>query len=69
MFDSAISIVQAACDKESDCVDNYPENLQSTGQFERMEDAADNLNEALEKLDEAKERLDEAKELLLAAIG
>lgn len=47
-------MVDAVCDKEQDCVDNYPENLQSTERFERMEDAVESLNEALEKIDDAK---------------
>ncbi|WP_304432874.1 hypothetical protein [Acutalibacter muris] len=47
-------MVDTVCDKEQDCVDNYPENLQGTERFERMEDAVDNLNEALEKIDDAK---------------
>lgn len=47
-------MVDTVCDKEQDCVDNYPENLQSTERFERMEDAVENLNEALEKIDDAK---------------
>ena len=42
------TMVDMVCDKEQDCVDNYPENLQG------MEDAVDNLNEALEKIDDAK---------------
>lgn len=48
------TMVDTVCDKEQDCVDNYPENLQSTERFERMEDAVENLNEALEKIDDAK---------------
>lgn len=48
------TMVDVVCDKEQDCIDNYPENLQGTDRFERMEDAVDNLNEALEKIDEAK---------------
>ena len=54
------AIVQSVCDQEEDCVDNYPENLQSTEKFERMEDAVENLNEALEKIDDAKDRIQAA---------
>lgn len=49
------TMVDAVCDKEQDCMDNYPENLQNTDRFERMEDAVENLNEALEKIDDAKD--------------
>lgn len=48
-------VVEAVCDKEQDCLDNYPENLQGTERFERAEVAADSLNDAMEKLEEAKE--------------
>ena len=54
---SAICIVQRVCDKEEDCMDSYPENLQGSERYEQMEDAVDNLNEALEKLGEAKENI------------
>lgn len=49
MLSNAASVVERVCDKEQDCVDNYPENLQSTERFEKMEDALDSLNDALEK--------------------
>jgi hypothetical protein len=55
MLSSAARIIESVCDKEEDCRDNYPENLQSTGCFEQMETAIDNLNEAMERLDDAKE--------------
>ena len=54
MLNSAASIVEAVCDKEQDCVDNYPENLQTTDRFEYMENAVDSLNDALEKIDDTK---------------
>lgn len=57
---SAIGIVQRVCDKEEDCMDSYPENLQGSERYEQMEDAVDNLNEALEKLGEAKESVQAA---------
>lgn len=42
-LESARSIVDAVCDKEQDCMDNYPENFQYTEQFERTETAVDSL--------------------------
>lgn len=56
------AIVESICDKEEECVDNYPENLQSTEQFERIEDAVDNLNNALEMLGDAREYIEAAIE-------
>lgn len=52
--------VSVVCDKEEDCLDNYPENLQGTERYEQAEDAVDSLNDALEKLDEAKECIQNA---------
>jgi hypothetical protein len=55
MINSAASIIDSVYDKEQDCLDNYPENLQNTDRFECMENAVENLSDALEKIDEAKE--------------
>ena len=55
MLSNAASVVERVCDKEQDCVDNYPENLQSTERFEK-----DSLNDALEKIDDAKSHIQSA---------
>ncbi len=60
MLSSVAVIVESVCDKEEDCLDNYPENLQSTERFGKIEDAVDNLNEALEKIDDAKGYIESA---------
>lgn len=60
MLSSAASIVETVCDNEQDCMDNYPENLQGTEKFERMEDAVDSLSDALEKIDDAKGHIQSA---------
>lgn len=60
MLSNAAFIVETVCDKEQDCVDNYPENLQSTERFEHMEAAVDSLNDALEKIDDAKGHIESA---------
>ncbi len=60
LLSGAASIVEAVCDKEQDCVDNYPENLQGTERFEHMEAAVDSLNDALEKIDDAKGYIESA---------
>lgn len=54
------SVVEAVCDKEQDCMDNCPENLQGSERYEHMEDTVDNLNDALERLEEAKEYIEAA---------
>lgn len=60
MLSSAASVLQIVCDKEQDCLDNCPENLQYTERFEHTELAVDSLNDALEKLEEAKEHIQTA---------
>lgn len=60
MLSNVSSIVERVCDEEQDCMDNYPENLQGTDRFERMEAAVDSLNDALEKIDEAKDCIQSA---------
>lgn len=60
MLANVAAIVESVCDKEEDCMDNYPENLQNTERFENMEAAVDNLNDALEKLDDAKGNIEAA---------
>ena len=60
MLANVAAIVESVCDKEEDCMDNYPENLQSTERFENMEAAVDNLNDALEQLDDAKGHIESA---------
>lgn len=59
-IERAIILSEIVLDKESDCIDNYPENLQGTETFEKMENAVDCLNDALESLEEAKEKIEEA---------
>ena len=57
---NVIIIVDQVCDKEEDCVDNYPENLMGSEKFEQMEAAVENLNEAMDKLEDAKECIQSA---------
>ena len=60
VLSSELLIIERVCDKEQDCVDNYPENLQTTDRYEHMEAAVDNLNDAMEKIEEAKEHIQSA---------
>lgn len=57
-LDRAQAIVDRVCDEEQDAADNYPENLQGTDTYEKMEMAVDSMNEAIDKIDEVKECLD-----------
>lgn len=60
LLSSASYIVQRVCDKEENCVDNYPENLQGTERYEIMERTADCLNDALDIFDDLKDKLNMA---------
>lgn len=61
-LERASNIVSKVLDDEQDCLDNMPENLQSSERYERMEAAIDKLEEAIEQIDSAKENIDEASE-------
>lgn len=60
MLSNATLIIEAVCEKEEDCLDNYPENLQGTERYEKMEDAVDRLNDALENIETAKSSVESA---------
>lgn len=55
-----VSILQGVCDKEESCAENYPENLQNSDKYEKMESAIEHLNDAIDKLDEVKELISAA---------
>lgn len=55
--DSAARILQGVCGQEEDCLDNCPENLQSSERYERMEETVEALGEAIDKLDEVRETI------------
>ena len=54
LLDTVCEMVEEVYDREQDCVDNYPENLQFSERYERMEEIVDELNDALGKLEEVK---------------
>lgn len=60
LLDQAASIIELAMEQESDCVDNMPESLQDSEQYEKMELAIDNLQAALEHIESTKDCIDEA---------
>ncbi len=53
----ARQIVDGVAADEQDSADNYPENLQGSDAYGRMETAADALSDAIEMLDEAEESI------------
>lgn len=58
--EAIVAILQGVCDKEENCMDNYPENLQGTEKYEKMEDAVEHLNDAIDKLEEARDSISAA---------
>lgn len=50
----AVDIIERTKDDESDCLDNMPENLQSSERYAAMENAIDHLEDALSSLEDAK---------------
>ena len=56
MLSNAASVVERVCDKEQDCVDNYPENLQSTERFEMMRSKKSTMQKATFSLLSSKEK-------------
>ena len=59
-LDRIAIIVESVYDNEEDCLSNYPENLQETEQYEKMEDAVDALWEALCNIEDAKDGIESA---------
>lgn len=59
-LDSAANLISNALEQEEDCLDNIPENLQTTDRYEAMEDAVDYLDDASSLIDEAKDKINEA---------
>lgn len=47
-------------DEEQDCMDNMPENLQSSDRYRAMENAVDHLEDAIESIQEAAGCIDAA---------
>lgn len=61
-IEKALDIVNDARYDEQDCIDNTPENLQSSERCEAMESAVDNLEEAADSLKEALHYIEKAVE-------
>ena len=61
-LEKASDYISQALEAEQDCLDNIPENLQSSEAYEKMEAAVDNLESAIDSIDNAKESIEAASE-------
>lgn len=59
LLEQAEGMISRVSDEEQDCLENMPDNLQSSERAERMENAIDLLSEAIDKIDEAKSQVSE----------
>lgn len=55
----AYSLIEYAHDEEDECLNNIPENLSSTSNYEKMEEYVDLLEEAMIQLDIACDAVDQ----------
>ena len=53
-------IVSGVLDAEQDCLDNLPENLETSELYEKIELAIEKLEDAIESIDSAVESIEEA---------
>lgn len=58
LFRRGASIIERVRDREQDSVDNYPENLQGTQQFEKMEVSLECLDKAVDILASVEETIE-----------
>lgn len=60
LLDRASDLISKVLEEEENCLDNMPENLQASENYERIEDAIDKLESAIEHIDNAQEDIDDA---------
>ena len=60
LLTAAAGIVTRVLDEEEDSLDNMPENLQGSEQYEKKEAIIEMLNEASDSIDTAIEKVSEA---------
>lgn len=60
LLDRAKGIVSSVRDREQDCLDNMPENLEGSERYSTMESAIDSLDDVIDKIEEAQDSIDEA---------
>ena len=57
LIGEASMIIDSVCSEEEDSMDNYPENLQGTETYERMEGSVDIMNDLMYDLDHTVEKI------------
>lgn len=60
LLSKSLDIINRVKDKEQDCLDNMPENLESSERYSTMETAIESLEDAIEKIEEAQDSIDDA---------
>ncbi len=60
LLERALDLVERIKNEESDCLYNYPENLQNSDAYYNMEDAVDYLTDAGCEIQEAIKNIEEA---------
>lgn len=60
MLASASAMIDQAAEEEQESMDNLPDNLQGSAQYEKMEDAVSLLESAIEDIESASERIRDA---------
>ena len=56
-IDSIYNEVDSVLTEEQDCMDNFPENLQGSENYERMEETVDKLEDILETISSLRDDL------------
>ena len=62
LMERAETIVESVYDEEMECLENTPENLQSSEKYTIMENAIDALDDAIENIREAETNINIATE-------
>ena len=60
LLSKSLDIINRVKDKEQDCLDNIPENLEGSERYSTMETAIESLEDAIEKIEEAQDSIDDA---------
>lgn len=56
-----LSIISIVLDDEQDCLDNFPENLQSSEKYDKFESTIETLEEAIEYIEKAIDSIENAE--------
>ena len=62
LLENASGLVNQVLDEEQDSLDNTPENLMESDQYQKREAAVDRLEEAIEQIKEAKNSVEASTE-------